>query len=80
MLILEGELYINKHSVGPFRLYLALESATDENDVIKVVDLTKDEFVYVTGETVQEYIGSLDDEQMEIAKKYTDEEFKNSFH
>lgn len=80
MLILEGELYINKHSVGPFKLYLALESANDYDEVIKVVDLTQDKFTYVASHTVQEYIGSLDDEQMEIAKKYTDEDFKGINH
>ncbi|WP_369355869.1 hypothetical protein [Lysinibacillus capsici] len=72
-LITEGNLYIDRHSVGQFHLYLALESAEEIDESVKVIDLTKDAPVYLSSQTVLEYWGvfeKLDDELKATAEKY----------
>lgn len=71
MLIGKGELYTEKHSVGPFRVYLAIEDAESANDIVKVVDLTQDAYIYLTSDTVIPFEGDLDEELREVANKYT---------
>lgn len=71
MLIEKGELYTDKHSVGPFRVYLALEDAESADDIVKVVDLTRDANVYLTSKTVISFEGELDEELRELANKYS---------
>lgn len=70
MLIEKGELYTEKHSVGLFRVYLALENAESTGDIVKVVDLTRDANVYLTSETVIPFEGRLDEELRAVANKY----------
>lgn len=70
MLICEGELYIERHSVGPFKVYLALEGAINTDDIVKVVDLTRDNNVYLTSNTVISFDGDLEEELMNVARKY----------
>lgn len=70
MLIEKGELYTDRHSVGPFRVYLALEDAESANGIVKVVDLTRDANVYLTSKTVISFEGRLDEELREVADKY----------
>lgn len=70
MLICEGEFYINRHSVGPFKVYLALDSANEIDENIKVVDLTKDTTLFLTSETVIPYEGTLEGELLNSARKY----------
>ena len=70
MLIEKGELYTDKHSVGPFHVYMALEDAESADDIVKVVDLTRDAYVYLTSETVIPFEGELDEELREVANKY----------
>lgn len=70
MIINEGELYIDSHSVGPFKVYLALEGAIHEDDIVKVIDLISDTNVFLTSRTVISFEGTLDSELLDIAKKY----------
>ncbi|MGY3188731.1 hypothetical protein [Lysinibacillus sp. TE18511] len=71
MLIEKGELYTEKYSVGPFQVYLALEDAESIDDIVKIVDLTRDAYVYLTSGTVIPFGGELDEELREVADKYT---------
>lgn len=70
MLICEGELYTEKHSVGPFKVYLALEDAKNSKDIVKVVDLVRNAPVYLTSETVISFEDDLEKELMILAEKY----------
>ncbi|WP_427110857.1 hypothetical protein [Lysinibacillus xylanilyticus] len=70
MLIEKGELYTDRHSVGPFKVYLALEDAESADDIVKVVDLTRDANVYLTSETVIPFESELDEKLREVANKY----------
>lgn|GEM_PF-4032752 len=70
MLIRKDNLYINRHSVGHFKVYLALEDAVSANKLVKVVDLTRDANVYLSSTTVLPFEGKLDEELIEFAKKY----------
>lgn len=70
MFIEKGELYTDKHSVGPFKVYLALENAESHSNIVKVVDLTRDVDVYLTSKTVTPFEGELDEEMRVVANKY----------
>lgn len=70
MLICEGELYINRHSVGPFKVYLALETAENVDDIVKVIDLDSDTNVFLTSKTVMKFEGNLESELLDVAKRY----------
>ncbi len=70
MFIRKEELYIDRNSVGPYKVYLALEDAGSINEIVKVVDLTRDENVYLTSKTVKPFVGKIDSELIEVAKKY----------
>lgn len=72
MLICKGKLYIDSHSVGLFKVYLALEDAVSVSNLVKVVDLTQDANVYLSSKTVVLFEGKLDEELIEVAKKYND--------
>lgn len=70
MLIEKGELYTEKHSVGPFKVYLALEDAVNLNNLVKVVDLTRDAKVYLSSKTVISFEGKLDEDLINVTDKY----------
>lgn len=70
MLIEKGELYTDKHSVGPFKVYMALEDAENDNDIVKLIDLVSDTKVFLTSRTVSKFEGNLESELLDIAKKY----------
>lgn len=70
LLICKDELYINRHSVGPFKVYLALEDAQSVNDIVKVIDLDSDTAVFLTSLTVSTFEGNLDSELLDVAIKY----------
>ncbi|WP_337983426.1 hypothetical protein [Lysinibacillus sp. C5.1] len=70
MLICEGALYTDRHSVGPFKVYLALEDAEKVDDIVTVVDLVSDYKVHLTSETVVAFEGKLDREMRNVAKGY----------
>jgi len=70
MLICEGELYTEKHSVGLFKVYLALEDAENRKDIVKVVDLVQHAPVYLTSETVIPFEDDLEKELLFLAEKY----------
>lgn len=70
MLICKDKLYIDSHSIGPFKVYMALEDAENVTNIVKVVDLTRDAYVYLTSEAVIPFNGNLDDELREVANKY----------
>jgi len=70
MLIEKGELYTDRNSVGSFKVYLALEDAESADDIVKVVDLTRDANVYLSSVTVIPFEGKLDEELIEVAEKY----------
>lgn len=70
LFIRKDELYINRHSVGPFKVYLALEDAVSADNLVKVVDLTRNAYVYLSSSTVLPFEGKLDEELIEIAVKY----------
>lgn len=70
LLICEGELYTEKHSVGPFKVYLALEDAQNVNDIVKVIDLVSDTAVFLTSGTVITFEGNLERELLDVAIKY----------
>lgn len=70
MLIRKGELYLERINLGPYKVYLALEDARGINEIVKVVDLTRDAEVYLTSKTVKPFEGKLDEEIIEVAEKY----------
>lgn len=70
LLIQEGELYIDRHSVGQFKVYLAMEDAVSLSSLVKAVDLTRDANIYLSSETVVPFEGKLDEELIEVAEKY----------
>ncbi|UYB50408.1 hypothetical protein OCI51_27620 (plasmid) [Lysinibacillus capsici] len=70
MLIEKRELYTDKHSVGPFKVYMALEDAENDNDIVKLIDLISDTKVFLTSRTVSKFEGNLESELLDIAKKY----------
>ncbi len=70
MLISEGELYTDSHSVGPFKVYLALEDAKYVDHIVKVIDLVSDTKVFLKSKTVSKFEGNLDRELIDVAKKY----------
>lgn len=70
MLISEGELYIDRHSVGPFKVYLALEDAKNVDSIVKVIDLVSDTKAFLTSRTVITFEGNLEKELLDVAKKY----------
>lgn len=70
LLISEGELYTDSHSVGPFKVYLALEDTKYVDDIVKVIDLVSDTQVYLTSSTVNKFEGNLDMELLDVARKY----------
>lgn len=61
---------MDSQSVGMFKVYLALENAASMNNVVKVIDLTKDSNVYLSSKTVVPFEGKLDDELIEVAERY----------
>lgn len=70
LLICKGDLYIDSHSVGPFKVYLAMEDAVSLSSLVKAVDLTRDANIYLSSETVIPFEGKLDEELIEVAEKY----------
>lgn len=70
MLICKGKLYMDSHSVGMFKVYLALENAASMNSLVKVIDLTRDANVHLSSKTVLPFEGKLDEELIEVAEKY----------
>ena len=70
MLICKDELYTDRHSVGPFKVYLAREDAQDVNDIVKVIDLVSDTAVFLTSGTVIAFEGNLESELLDVAIKY----------
>lgn len=70
MLISEGELYTDRHTVGPFKVYLALEDAQNVNNIVKVIDLVSDTTVFLTSSTVTLFEGNLERELLDVAKQY----------
>jgi len=70
LLISEGELYTDRHTVGPFKVYLALEDAQNVNDIVKVIDLVSDTTVFLTSSTVTLFEGNLERELLDVAKQY----------
>lgn len=70
LLICKDELYTDSHSVGPFKVYLALEDAKYVDDIVKVIDLVSDTKMSLTSQTVIAVEGTLDSELLDIAKKY----------
>lgn len=70
LLIHKGELYLERINLGPYKVYLALESARSINKIVKVVDLTRDANVYLTSKTVRPFVGKLDEDLLEVARKY----------
>lgn len=71
MLICKDELYTERHSVGPFKVYLALEDAQNVNDIVKVIDLVSETVVYLTSRTVITFEGNLERELLDVAIKYS---------
>lgn len=70
LLISEGELYTDSHSIGPFKVYLALEDAKYVDNIVKVIDLVSDSKVFLSSRTAIPFDGNLDSELLEVAKKY----------
>jgi len=70
LLISEGELYTDRHTVGPFKVYLALEDAQNVNNIVKVIDLVSDTTVFLTSSTVTLFEGNLERELLDVAKQY----------
>ncbi|MEB2280210.1 hypothetical protein LAV73_09405 [Lysinibacillus xylanilyticus] len=70
MLICKDELYTDIHSVGQFKVYLALEDAQNVNDIVKVIELVSDTAVFLTSRTVITFEGNLERELLDVAIKY----------
>ncbi|MDD1505830.1 hypothetical protein PVA17_24250 [Lysinibacillus sp. CNPSo 3705] len=70
MLICKDELYTDRHSVGAFKVYLALEDAQNVNDIVKVIELVSDTAVFLTSKTVITFESNLESELLDVVIKY----------
>ncbi|MGE7843593.1 hypothetical protein ACQKNX_22790 [Lysinibacillus sp. NPDC093712] len=70
MFIRKDQLYIDRNSVGPFKVYLALENAENADDIVKVIELVGDSIVYLTSKTVIAFEGNLEKDLLAVAMKY----------
>lgn len=70
MLICEGELYVDTTTIGPYKVYLALENASHIGNVVKVIELVSDTTMFLTSKSVKKFEGILDSELLDAVKKY----------
>ena len=70
-MIEKDKYYVNRHTIGPYHVYLALEDAEEVDDLIKVIDLTIDKTTYIQSKNVFEVdVANIDKEYLDIANKY----------
>lgn len=63
--------YVNRVTVGPYHVYLALEDANESDELIQVLDLTSNSKTFIMSKNVYEVdTANIEDDFLQVANSF----------